>query len=775
MENNQYGYPNSQVDPRSKGYEWILQYVKAAYYDNRGYIPSTPLNSGQSKMQEIKEYAMGQQSINKYKKELLPDEQQDTTWQSIDWTPLALLPKYREIAISRILQQRYDIQAFAVDPLAKSEEDDYFNQMKVKIMLREQAQQMGEAGQELANNPLLKPAPNEPQDMEQLKMEVDFGYKHIMSMEAEELNTLIMQQNEGEELRKRTVEYLFDFGIGGYTQCIDENGMVRVREINPENLVMSYCSKNNFSDLTHWGEIIEVYVGDLAPYFTEEQLRVIVESVAGKYGNPSNFAYGADLSKYWNRFKVLVLDFKFLSWNTTYYKEEIDGRGNSRFKKAKFKKDNTLKAEYLEPFEDTGSKGNAEPKFMPITRKVQYKCKWLIQTDFMYDYGLSENMVRKQSNWWDTTLDCQLYAWNFYKMKFSGITERLIPLEDKACLTWYKLQNLTNKLVPYLINLDLTAFEGVNFGKGGGNATPSEIIDFIFTNFVVPHRSHDLIRQNPNYKPVSIEASGQLALFSQLYEDLNNTIQMMRQVSGLNEITDGSTPNAKNLNSTNEAALQSTNNALYLIQNADRYLAVKLADANIAKGQIAVKLGKVSGYRKALGQETVSFLEINPNVSNHEFGIFLEDAPTDAERQMFWQSLNAKEYQGLIEPSDKILIMSVRNLKQADIILAYRIKKRKEEMQQAELQKIQANNQGQQQTTAMAAQAQMQQLQASTESQIAVINAQMQWQFIIEKMKKGADIDEAKVHAESKVIAQQISSDAKITVEQLKPKKEKAA
>ena len=779
MNNAQYGYPDAQIDPRLKSYDWILQYAKAAYYDNRGYIPSTPLNSGQSKLQEIKEYALGQQSINKYKKELLPDEQQDKTWQAIDWTPLALLPKFREIAISRMFQNKYDIQAFAVDPLAKSEEDNYFNEMKVKIMLREQVEQMGEAGKELANNPLLKPAPNEPQDLEQLKMEMDFGYKHIMSMEAEELNTLIMQQNDGEELRKRTIEYLYDFGIGGYTQWIDENGMVKVREINPENTVLSYCCKNNFSDLTHWGEIIEVYVGDLAPYFTKEQLNVIVTSVAGKYGNPSNFAYGADLSKYWNKFKVLVMDFKFFSWNTTVYKSEIDGRGNERFNKTKFKdlgvKNSGLEQEYAQSFEDTGSKGSADPKFMPITRKVQYKCKWLIQTDFMYDWGLSENQVRKQSSWWDTTLDIQLYSWNFYKMKFSGITERLIPLEDKACLTWYKLQNLTNKLVPYLINLDLTAFEGVNFGKGGGNATPAEIVDFIFTNFVVPHRSHDLLRQNPNYKPVSIEASGQLALFSQLYEDLNNTIQMMRQVSGLNEITDGSTPNAKNLNSTNAAGMQGTNNALFLIQNADKYLTVKLADANIAKGQIAVKLGKVSGYRKALGQETVSFLQINPSVSNHEFGIFLEDAPSDEQRQLFWQSLNAKEYQGLIEPSDKILIMSVRNLKQADIVLAYRIKKRKEEMQQAEMQKIQANNEGQQQTTAMAAQAALQQAQAQTESQIAVINAQMQWNYIIEKMKKESDVDEAKVHAESKVIAQQIASDAKITVEQLKPKKEKAA
>ena len=46
--------------------------------------------------------------------------------------------------------------------------------------------------------------------------------------------------------------------------------------------------------------------------------------------------YGTDYSKYWNRFKVLVLDFECLSWNDYTYKEEVDNRGNVRFGKTKY-------------------------------------------------------------------------------------------------------------------------------------------------------------------------------------------------------------------------------------------------------------------------------------------------------------------------------------------------------------------------------------------------------------------------------------------------------
>ena len=768
-------YPNQQIDPREKGYDWILQYCKAAWGDSRGYVPNNMLNFGQSKMNEIREYALGRQSTTKYKKLLNVDEQQDKTWLNIDWTPPSFLTKFREIAISKLVQRRYDINAFAVDPIAKSEEDNYFTEMKVKILMREAAQKAG--NQELLNSPVLAPQPGEAQDLEQLKMEEQFGYKHVMSMEAEMAASLSMYQNNFEEKRKRTIENLFDFGMGGYTEYIDENGQVKLREINPENMVLSYCAKNDFSDLVHWGEVREMYVGDLAPYFTVEQMNQIVQSVAGRFGNPSNFMYGTDYSKYWNRFKVLVLDFECLSWNDYTYKEEVDNRGNVRFGKTKYQdaaklavtKEGVIeKMGTIPNMVDFSMKGQAEPVFMPVTRKVVYKCKWLIQTDYMYDWGMSENQIRKPSSWWDTKLNIQLYSWNFYKMRFAGITERLIPLEDKASLTWFKLQNMSNKLIPYLINIDLNALEGVDFGGGGSKMDPTKVMDFIFSNFVVPYRSTDLLSQNPNYKPVSIEASGQLAVFGQLYQELQNTLDMMRQVSGLNELTDGSTPNAKTLVPVANAAMESTNNALYLLSFADKQLIQELADAIVSKVQIAVKLGKVEGYARALGDETVKFFKINPDISIHEFGIFIQDVPSDFERQQLIQELNIRDSQGLIEPEDKILVMSTKNLKMASMILAYRIKKRREKLQEFELQKIQQASQGNAMATQVAEQEKRVTLQTQLEVDVARINAEKQWDYIIQMGKKDKDIQEAEIQKEAKVIAQRIQADARIVVSEKK-------
>lgn len=763
-------YPNPNIDPRQKGYEWILRYVKAAYKDSRGFMPTGNLNVGSFKMSEIKQYVLAKQSVDKYKKMFSPGQPLDESWRAIDWTPPAFMSKYRDIAISKILQRKWDFQCYAIDPLARSEEDEKFNQQRVKILMREAARK---AGSDLAESPVLASQPGEPEDMEQLLMQKEYGYKHIMAMEAEEAINLILQQNNDEEIRKQLITSIYDYGIGARTQHIDENGQVKCRCINMENFGCSYFEKPDGSDLIHWFEIVPTYVGDLAPYYTKEQLDDICQQAMGKNGNPTAYVpvYNT-FNPTWNRFKVMVLHIKFLSWNDTVYKSEIDGRGNTRFGKSDYQniqflsvnKDGVLESE--KPNE-SDCEGKSTPEYIKSTRKVVYKGSWIVDTEYMHNWGLMENQNRKLSSWWDTDLDIQLYATQFYKMQFTGMTEKLIPFEDKACQIWFNLQNLSNKLIPYLINIDVNAVEAVNFGKSGGKQKPSEIIDFIFSNFIVPYRSTDLLSRNPNYKPVSIEATGQLAAFAQLHEELEYTLLKMQQVAGLNDATDGSTINAKNLNSTNEAMMESTNNALYLISDADKNIMKRTADAIIQKVQIAVKLGKVSGYAKALGNETVRFFSINPDISLHELGIFVEESPTAAQREALWQDCNLKESQGLLTVGDKAYVMTVRNLKQAYQVLDYKIEKRREQQHLQQMQLVEQQTQGNIQVSNATEQMKQQTIVLQGQIEMQKLIAEKQMEFEIEQMKKMIDLQGETIQAEKRFDAGEIAAKAKIIAQQI--------
>lgn len=769
-------YPSHQVDPREKGYSWILQYTRAAYKDARGIMPLGFTNNGILKTSEIKLYTLAKQPVDKYKKLFSPGSgPSDESWRAIDWTPLGLMCKYREIALSIISKQKYDISAYAIDPIAKSEEDDYFNRMKVKILMRQAAEQ---AGQDVSNNPVLAPQPGEPFDLEELQMQKDSGYKHQMAIEAENAVNLILQQNNGDQLLREIDQSLYDFGIAGLTTDIDENGMVKLRAINREMVGFSYCEKQDFSDLIHWFEIVPTYVGDLAPYYTKDQLDTICKQALNKYGNPTQyFPVSGYFNQSWNKFKVMVLKIRFLSWNDTIYKNETDSAGNQRFMKSSYDNRQFLSVnqsgklegempasgnDFFESISETGTQGAPTPKYLKETSKVVYKADWVIDTEFMHNYGVKENQNRKLSSWWDTDLDLYVFAPNFYKMQYSGISEKLIPLEDRANMLWFNLQNLSNKIIPYLISIDLTSVEAVNFGKTGQAQAPSDIINFIYSNFVVPWRSNSMLNRNPNYKPVSIEASGQLAAFAQLYEQLDYTVNLMRQVSGLNELTDASTPNPKTLVPVAQAAIESTNNSIYRYIDAKKDILRRTADGIVQKVQIAVKLGKVEGYAKALGNNSVQFFRINPDISLHELGIFIDDAPTDVQRQALWQDITLKESQGYLDISDKYFIMTCRNLSQAVQVLSYRIEKRKQQEQQNALQLQQQRDAGQQQIAQQAQEAEVEKEKMLAEIEIEKIGVEKQWDYIIEMAKKNADFNEAQVQAQAKAFSASVQANAKV-------------
>ena len=477
-------FPSDQIDPKLKGYDWILAYAKAAWANSQAVTPVTSFFYGRAKQDEVRMYALGKQSVEKYKKQLSGKNVNDTTWLNVDWSVVPIIPKFREISVSKLMQRVFDITANAVDPLAKSEEDNYWSMMKAKIMMRKMAL---EQGSPLANSPQLMPNQGEPEDLEQLEMEMQFGYKHNLAMQAEEAIQLTLGNNKIDRERKLVCEDLYDYGIGWYKEWIDENGMVKFKRVYPGNIGTSYCERPDFSDAVYVFEVSRVLVADLAPYFDGAQMEKIMLEAAGKYGNPPMSGVTGSLNKYYDKFHVQVIDLEFISYNTYVYKSNVDGRGNQRFGKTDFKDANKSRN-----YENV--QGEQEPKYLDSTRKVVYQTKWIQGTDCMYDWGLSKNMKRKQSSWWDTSLSFHGVAWNFYKMQYTGITERLMPIADNYQLTWYKLQNLKNQLIPYMMYLDFDAVESVPFGQGGEAMKPMEIIDLMFNKFVAMGRATHVIQ-----------------------------------------------------------------------------------------------------------------------------------------------------------------------------------------------------------------------------------------------------------------------------------------
>jgi len=736
------GFPNHNIDPKDKNKEWVLQFIKAAWDDFR----ARGVKFGYNKKYEIeviKNYAQGNQSITKYKPLLEVAEDSNDTWLNIDWSIIPIVPKFRKIAISKMMANDYNIIATPIDSLAQDEASDWYSDMKSKVMMREvlsqQAPQYIEA-------PAVEMQPGEPVDMEELEMQAAYTYKHQTAIEAELGIKLIFEQNDITECRKRVFEELFDVGVAGYREWIDENNKIRFRPIRPDNLIVSFCRNADFSDKFYAGEIVEMTIADLRKVagnqFSEDDYKQIATKVKGEYGNPTTISdYYVNYSYGYDRYKIRVLDIEFYSVNDLVYEERVNRRGNLVFGRAGYDEKNKVK-----------------DKYKRASVKVVYKGKWIIGTDLMFDFGLCTDMKRAKSSISDTEMSFHVRSSDFYDMRAVGKMEQIIPVADAIQLSWYKLQNAINQSVPGAWDIDLDALEDIPLGSGGKKMDPKEIITMFFQRGLIVSRRKNMMGNSQNGSVVNYIENNSFKEVGMYWNQIQSYIQLLRDITGLNELTDGSTPNPRTLTTVAKMAGESSNNAMGDIVYAERRLIEKLAESVILRLQDVVSRGEISGYIKSLGSNSIQFVRASENISLYEFGVMIESRPNDEQKASLLNHLEQYRQSGLIEPEDDIMIRNTQNLKVAEQLLAYRVKKRKAEKQGEAMQAQQMNGQIQQQSAVVSEQAKQQTLQMEYQLKMELEKLKGQIQIQIATMKIQSDGSNVQTREAGRIEAARIQS-----------------
>lgn len=747
------GYPSHLIDPKEKNRDWILQYCKAAWSSLDQDNPKEIFYNARYRYEMLKSYAIGNQSVNKYKPLVGVDEEARETWLAIDWSVIPIIPKFRRIALGKLNKVDYNIVATPVDSLANDEIVDYFAQTKAKLVMRKEAEKIDPS---LLESPVLQMSENEAKDLEELELQMNYTFKHQMSIEAEQAIKLVLEQNEIEKLRQKVKEDLFDWGVGGFKEYIDSNGAIKIRAINPRNILINNCKNSDFSDAQHIGEITEMTISDLKQMagnaFSEDEYENISKNVIGLYGNPKEWPSTLSVyNKGYDKFRIRVLDIEFYSVNEMVFEQRIDRRGNKVYARAKYE-----------------DKNKRKDKFDRVAYKVVYKGKWIIGTDYIFDYGLATDMKRTKSAMMDTKLSYHLIAPEFWDMKAYGIMEQLVPIADAIQIAWYKLQNAINQARPKGIMIEIGALEDIPLGSGGGKLTPMQVIDLYNKTGSLVYRKLDAQGRATNYKPIEELENGIGRDVMSYYQIIQNHIQMIRDITGMNEMTDGSTPDPRTLTTVAKLAYEGTNNALAHIVFGDKKILESLANAIIVRMQDVVERGTVKGYVRSLGSNTMKFFSASPHLALYEFGIFLEDKPTDDQRAMLMQQVQAGQAGGLLDIEDAIIIQNTDNLKVAQQLLAYKTKKRREQMQQDAMQQQQMNAQVQVQSAQAAEQAKQQTLQVEAQVKSQLIQVEKNLDAELLKLKYEYELQLEEMRQTGKVKTKKVENKGKKSVQKLK-------
>jgi len=224
-----------------------------------------------------------------------------------------------------------------------------------------------------------------------------------------------------------------------------------------------------------------------------------------------------------------------------------------------------------------------------------------------------------------------------------------------------------------------------------------------------------------------------------LIANYNHYLDMIRQVTGLNEARDGSMPDPNSLVGVQKLAALNSNTATRHILQSSLYITRTLAEClSIRTSDILEYSDFKDEFIMQVGKYNARILEDIKDLYLFDFGIFIEMAPDEEEKAMLEQNIQMALSKENISLEDAIDIREINNLKMANQLLKLK-RKQKQETEQAQRQQEQ-QMQAQMQMQAQQAQAQLDAQKIEMEAQTKIQYRQADVAFEIEKLKNEAEL-----------------------------------
>lgn len=689
-------------------YEWFNKDSQGCrFYDQR------------ANFHKLRLYARGEQSVGKYKNELSVDG--DLSHLNLDWTPVPIIPKFLDIVVNGMTDRMFKVKAYAQDAMSTDKRNRFQQSVQTDMAAKDLLLQVkSQFGIDAFDTP-----PGElPETDDELSLFMQINYKPAIEIAEEQAINTIFDDNKYNDIRKSIDLDIATIGVGMAKHMFLAGDGVRIEYVDPANVIYSYTENPYFKDCFYWGEVKTVHTTELMkidPTLTLDQLAEI-----SKYGQAWNSQYGLSQlnNSMFSRDSATLLYFNYKTTKRIVYKKKKLENGTEKM---------IPKDDSFNPPQEMMDEGNFEKVEKVID--VWYDGIMVAGTNIVLKWELAKNMVRPKSATQHAIPNYVAVAPRMYKGAIESLVKRMIPFADLIQIIHLKMQQVLAKVVPDGVFIDADGINEVDLGTGAAY-NPEDALRLYFQTGSVIGRSYTGDGEFNNARiPISELGtnSGQAKLQS-LIGSYNHYMGMIRDVTGLNEARDGSTPNPDALVGVQKLAALNSNTATRHILESSLYVTRSLSEA------ISYRVADILEYSdfkeefiNQIGKYSVGILEDIKDLYIYDFGIFIEVSPDEEEKAQLEQNIQISLSRDSILLEDAIDIREMRNLKLANQLLKLKRKKREEQKQKQAQEAQQMQGQMQQQSQQLAAQVAMQQIQAETQAKLQVKQAESA--FDIQKMQ----------------------------------------
>ena len=727
--NTNSAFPSQVVsDAEKASLEYGSQVAMAIEYEwfGQGRTSGNRYLTNWNQFHQLRLYARGEQSIQKYKDELSING--DLSYLNLDWKPVPILSKFVDIVVNGISNKSYDIKAYAQDPESIKKRTEYASRLQEDMVAKEYLDSLNSTlGIDLYQSPNKDVIP---ETAEELELHMQLSYKQSIEIAEEEAISTVLAQNKYDLVKRRINMDLTVCGIGAAKTNFNTAEGITVDYVDPAYMVYSYSEDPNFEDIYYVGELKAITIPELKkefPDITEEELKRI-------QATPGNRSYVTGWGDYdENTVQVLYFDYK------TYHNQVFKIKQTEQGLMKALEKPDTFNPPENENFER-------------VSRSIEvlYSGAKVLGTDTILKWELAENMSRPTADTTKVKMNYAICAPRIYKGRIESLVSKCIGFADMIQLTHLKLQQVMSRIVPDGVYLDMDGLAEVDLGNGT-NYNPAEALNMYFqTGSIVGRSLTQDGDMNAGKVPIQelSSSSGQQKIQS-LINTYQYYLQMIRDVTGLNEARDGSTPDKQTLVGLQKIAANASNVATRHIKQSSLYISLIIAE------NIALKIADALEFplTAASLQNSISNYNVNTlievsNLNLHDFGIFLELEPDEEEQQQLEQNIQVALQKGGIDLEDAIDLRQIKNLKLANQMLKIKRKAKAKQDQLAQQANIKAQADAQAQTAEKTAMAEVQKQEAISGATVKLEQAKNQME--IQRMNTAHQLDQQKMQMQHK-------------------------
>jgi hypothetical protein len=714
-------FPSQTVgDAEKLSYDYGLKVGKAIeqeWFNNDG----NRYRYNNNDFHNLRLYARGEQSIQKYKDELSING--DLSYLNLDWKPVPIISKFVDIVVNGIAERTYGIKAFSQSPNGVERRTKYMQAILSDMEMKEFNQ---EAQAKLGIDTKESDIPDEelPKNSEELDLHMQLTYKQTVELAEEQAINTLFDVNRYELIKKRFYHDLTVLGIGAVKTSFNTSEGVTIDYVDPANLVYSYTESPYFEDIYYVGEVKTIPVNELVKQFPHLSGEDLDEIMKNKSTHATNYNSSRNYEQEDNN-TIQVLYFNWKTYMNEVYKIKETGTGADKA---------IPKDDSFNPPEEM------EGEYTKVLRSMEclYEGAMILGTKRLLKWEMARNMMRPKSDSTKVKMNYAICAPRMYRGRIDSLVRRITGFADMIQLTHLKIQQILSRMIPDGVYLDADGLAEIDLGNGT-SYNPQEALNMYFQTGSVIGRSFTSDGDmNPGKIPIQELTSGSGGGKMQaLIGNYNYYLQMIRDVTGLNEARDASTPDVNSLVGVQKLAAANSNTATRHILQGGLYLTAETAEClSLRISDIIEYSPTKDAFIQAIGAHSVGTLEEMSELHLHDFGIFMELQPDEGERGKLEENIQMALQQQSIQLEDAIDLREIRNIKLANQLLKMRRIKKQEKDRKEEMENIEAQTKSNTESAQAAAQAEMEKTQAIHAAKAA--QSQLQGQIDMQKLQQEA-------------------------------------